>query len=248
MNYGSPNKNDEIILNPRARNKFKKEFVQKLSKFYNIPEDDISILEIKRGSVDYCFTLPYNIGLKDVDLKALFGKNYVDVTEKALFEGCKISEEFLDPKGNNFGDGYERRNFIRGGEKYDPPYEWHAYGLKVLDNYDNMNNDWLACDNNINEWAVAYHGVGGKRGNNKNRNAFENVALIAQNNLAQGKRQYYKDYDNIRSISKQEGYIKCKRGVYLTPIIKEAEKYADVETFDKKKFKLILMCRVNPKK
>ena len=62
-------------------------------------------MEIKRGSVDVCFTLPNRVNTIKEDLKALFGKKYIDVTEKALFEGCKISEEFLDPKGNNFGDG-----------------------------------------------------------------------------------------------------------------------------------------------
>jgi hypothetical protein len=246
LNYGSDIKNDDIIFNPRSRNKFNKEFKQKLSKFYKISENDILILDIKRGSVNACVTFPNDIKIKNEDLKYLFGKNYVDITEKALFEGCKISEEFLDPKGNNFGDGYEKKNFIRGGEIYDPPYEWHAYGLKVLNNYDNMNNDWLACNNNKNEWAVAYHGIGGKRG--KFGNAFKNALSIAQNNLAPGRRQLYENKDNIREISKDSGYLKCGRGVYLTPKIKEAEYWAEEEKFLEKRFKLIMMCRINPKK
>ena len=244
--YGSPIKNDNIILNPKERSKFQRDFIKNISKLYNLSEDNVKILEIKRGSVDVCFTLPNRVNTIKEDLKALFGKKYVDVTEKALFEGCKLSEEFLDPKGNNFGNGYEKSNFIRGGEKYDPPYEWHAYGLKVLNNYDNMNNDWLACNNNPNEWAVAYHGVGGKRG--KFGRVFKNVVSIVQNNLAPGKRQFYEKYDNIRQITKDQGYLKCGRGVYLTPIIKEAEYWAEEEKFSEKKFKLIMMCRINPKK
>ena len=43
------------------------------------------------------------------------------------------------------------------------------------------------------------------------------------------------------------GYLQCGRGVYSTPIIKEAEKWAEVETFLKKKFQLVMMCRINPK-
>ena len=246
LDYGSPIKNDNIILNPKERNKFQRDFVKNISKLYNLSEGNVTILDIKRGSVDVCFTLPNRVNTIKEDLKALFGKKYIDVTEKALFEGCKLSEEFLDPKGNNFGDGYEKSNFIRGGEKYYPPYEWHAYGLKVLNNYDNMNNDWLACNNNPNEWAVAYHGVGGKRG--KCGSVFKNVVSIVQNNLAPGERQFYEKYDNIRQITKDQGYIKCGRGVYLTPIIKEAEYWAEKEKFSKKKFKLIMMCRVNPKK
>lgn len=246
LDYGSPIKNDNIILNPKERNKFQRDFVNNISKLYNLSEGNVTILDIKRGSVDVCFTLPNRVNTIKEDLKALFGKKYIDVTEKALFEGCKLSEEFLDPKGNNFGDGYEKSNFIRGGEKYYPPYEWHAYGLKVLNNYDNMNNDWLACNNNPNEWAVAYHGVGGKRG--KCGSVFKNVVSIVQNNLAPGERQFYEKYDNIRQITKDQGYIKCGRGVYLTPIIEEAEYWAEKEKFSKKKFKLIMMCRVNPKK
>ena len=246
LDYGSPIKNDNIILNPKERSKFQRDFIKNISKLYNLSEDNVKILEIKRGSVDVCFTLPNRVNTIKEDLKVLFGKKYVDVTEKALFEGCKLSEEFLDPKGNNFGNGYEKSNFIRGGEKYDPPYEWHAYGLKVLNNYDNMNNDWLACNNNPNEWAVAYHGVGGKRG--KFGQVFKNVVSIVQNNLAPGKRQFYEKYDNIRQITKDQGYLKCGRGVYLTPIIKEAEYWAEEEKFSKKKFKLIMMCRINPKK
>ncbi len=43
-----------------------------------------------------------------------------------------------------------------------------------------MNNDWIACNNNKNEWDVAYHGVGGKSG--KCGNVFRNVVSIAHNN------------------------------------------------------------------
>ena len=247
LDYGSPNKNDAIVMKLKERNKFKKEFIYNLSQLFNISEDDITILDIKRGSVDVSFTMPEKNNI-DTSLKAYYGKKYVDITEKALFEGCKISEELLDPKGNNFGDGYEQYNFIRGGEQYDPPYEWHAYGLKVLNNYDNRNNDWLACNNNPNEWAVAYHGVGGKRG--KFGTVFENVVSIAKNNLSPGLRQKYEEKKNIRQITRNQGYLNCGRGVYLTPIIEEAEKWADEEYFMNKtfKFKLIMMCRINPKK
>ena len=179
-------------------------------------------------------------------LKTKYSKQFVHIKEKVLFEGCKISEELLDPKGNNFGYGYEQYNFIRGGEKYDPPYEWYGYGLKVLNNYDNMNNDWLACDNNPDEWAVAYHGVGGKNG--KFGTVFKNVKSIVKNNLIPGIRQMYEKEDNIRLWTIFQGYRKCGRGVYLTPIIEEAEKYAETEYFLGKAFKLIMMCRVNPKK
>ena len=186
-----------------------------------------------------------NIKITYYDLKKLFRKNFIEVTEQVLFEACKISEDLLDPKGNNYGPGYENYNFIRGGEHYYPPYSWHAYGLKVLNKYDNRNNDWLSCNNNPNEWAVAYHGVGGQRG--KCNNIFANVNSIAQTNLNPGERQLYKDYENIWYLIKNR-YHKCGVGVYLTPIVEAAQKFADVDEFKGKNFQLIMMCRVNPKK
>ena len=108
LDFGSPKINDSIVLNPIERNKFKNKFIHNLSKIYSISENDIAILDIKRGSVDVCFTLSENINNIDEGLKKIYKENYVDITEKVLFEGCKISEELLDPKGNNFGYGYER--------------------------------------------------------------------------------------------------------------------------------------------
>jgi len=44
---------------------------------------------------------------------------------------------------------------------YNPPtHNWIGYGLKVLGQYDNGNNDWIEMNGNPNEWAVAYHGTG----------------------------------------------------------------------------------------
>ena len=246
LDFGSQSENDKIIINPRYRNKFKKEFIKKVSEFYNLSEDEIVILDLKRGSVNVTFTTTNPIIFQNFDFKKIYDKQFVDITEQALFESCKLSEDLFDPKGNNFGDGYEQYNFIRGGEKYDPPYEWHAYGLKVLNNYDHGNNDWLGHDNNKNEWAVAYHGVGGAKGLRKN--IFKNAISISKKNLIPGIGQNYEDAPNIRNETKNKGYHKCKKGVYLTPIIDEAEYWAEEDKFKNKKFKIIIMCRVNPHK
>ena len=118
LNFGGSNTNDNIIFDPIEKNKLRKKFLYKLSQLYNISEDKIIILEIQRGNVGIiiCFTLPDNIYIKVEDFKGAFGEKYVDITQKALFEGCKISEELLDPRGNNYGNGYEQNNFKRGGK------------------------------------------------------------------------------------------------------------------------------------
>ena len=41
-----------------------------------------------------------------------------------------------------------------------PPQGWKGFGLKVKGKYDGGNDDWIACNGNSNEWAVAYHGTG----------------------------------------------------------------------------------------
>ena len=53
--------------------------------------------------------------------------------------------------------------FLLTGVEYFPPdNNWVGYGLRVWDQYDNKNNDWIGMDGNPNEWAVAYHGTSEK--------------------------------------------------------------------------------------
>ena len=55
---------------------------------------------------------------------------------------------------------------------------------------------------------------------------------------------------NYKSTNNKNDSILCKKGVYLTPNIEEAEKFANKVTLGnfKKKFQFIIMTRVNPKK
>ncbi|KAI3370585.1 hypothetical protein L3Q82_007154 [Scortum barcoo] len=52
--------------------------------------------------------------------------------------------------------------YSRGGEKYERPYGWYRFGLKVLHKYED--NAWLGPDNRSTasapgEWPVSYHGT-----------------------------------------------------------------------------------------
>ena len=64
---------------------------------------------------------------------------------KFLIEGCGISSNLLDMKGN-CSDNWEREskngptNYLK---QYIPPKGWTGIGLKVAYLYDNGNNDWL---------------------------------------------------------------------------------------------------------
>ena len=116
-----------------------------------------------------------------------------------------------------------------------------GFGLNVKDRYDNGNNDWLDYHNNKNEWYIAYHGTEG--------NAFKGILDPMGVGLRSGRRQNYKSSNNSNILNNnEENYKKCGEGVYLTPLIKEAESYSKGIEIKNKRYYLIFMCRVNPKK
>ena len=151
--------------NKYEQEKFHNKLRKKLSLEFNVPEDDIILTYRQKGS--------YNIQLifqskefNDLDLD-VFKKKYKDdndlcnlktINTSLIMDGCKLYKNMLDNKGNRVTGWAEGEK--RGGYDYFPPKDkWKGFGLKVTGKYDNGNDDWLACDGNKNEWAVAYHGV-----------------------------------------------------------------------------------------
>ncbi|KAI3370587.1 hypothetical protein L3Q82_007156 [Scortum barcoo] len=56
------------------------------------------------------------------------------------------ADEFFDPRFNHdFTRLNDTRTYSRGGEKYERPYGWYRFGLKVLGKYED--NTWLGPDN-----------------------------------------------------------------------------------------------------
>ena len=101
-----------------------------------------------------------------------------------------------------------------------------GYGLRVLDRYDNGNNDWIDYNNNPDEWAVAYHGMGiGINGD------------INNNNL-----KYKKSKDIYHEGQKVE------EGIYMTQDPSIIEQYCSDYELQGKKYKIAIMCRIMPKK
>ena len=122
---------------------------------------------------------------------------------------------------------------------YYPPQGWIGFGIKVLDKYDNGNNDWLAYNGNKNEWAVAYHGVGQ---NYSEEEVGKFVGLIARDTLKPGDRQAHDKYDNINR--KINGKKKVGNGAYCTPNPNTMDKYAGKCNG----YKMGVMLRVYPKR
>ena len=155
-------------------------------------------------------------------------------------EGVKLNLNMLDYRGNRTADGYESGK-KRGGYPYIPPFGWKAFGLKVLNLFDNGNNDWLEKNNNPNEWAVAYHGIGRL---SPEPEVITNI--IINGGFKPGSCQVLANYED-------DNHPGCKIGigVYCTPDINYTDKIINCVGKSKteingKKFKMVFMLRVKP--
>ena len=122
---------------------------------------------------------------------------------------------------------------MRGTEKYYPPYGWFGIGLNVLGKYDN--DEWL--DKNTNKWAIAYYSIGQNSSSNKIWEILNKI--IIKDSLDIGNNQF-----KCSSIDKRHPNKKVGFGVYLTPDIKIAEKFAGKIFICGKKYKIVLMAKV----
>ena len=149
--------------------------------------------------------------------------------------GCKLSRRQLDPLGNRFE--WPQKPEFRGGEPYYPPQGWVGIGLKVFNQYEN--DRWIDMQNQEGEWVVAYHGLG--RGMESNR-LNKVMGDIYRMGFIPGGNQRHKDCDDFYHSGKKVG-----EGVYVTPYINIAEEYAGYAIINGKRYKIVIMVRINPK-
>ena len=162
-------RNNELLKNKNEQEEFNNKLKKKLSLEYNIPESKIIITNPQKGSysVQVIFATD-NFNDKKVDINTFKNncndkefqelKNLKTIHTSLIMDGCKLTPNMLDSRGNRESGWGENQK--RGGFEYIPPKGWKGFGLKVLGNYDDGNDDWLAYDGNPNEWAIAYHGIG----------------------------------------------------------------------------------------
>ncbi|EGC33846.1 hypothetical protein DICPUDRAFT_36089 [Dictyostelium purpureum] len=132
-----------------------------------------------------------------------------------------IDDKFLSPKFNHdFTNIVDNGIFIRGGEIYKRPCGWMRFAINVEGIFSSEGSEWLSFDNSPGEWPVSYHGTG--------RSESGSIA--------------------------EDGYnlSKCKRfafgvGIYSTPLIECAEKYAKSFINGGYKYIVVFQNRVNPK-
>ncbi|CAF2736742.1 unnamed protein product [Rotaria sp. Silwood2] len=126
----------------------------------------------------------------------------------------------LDPRHNFDFTNIKDVNekFWRGGEEYIRPCGFRRYALNVSDKYENLL--WIGCESGIDEWPVSYHGTG----------KFENKTMAQSGYPLTQEKQY--SFTN---------------GVYSTPDINLAEKYAKKFTHNNEQYIVVFQNRVNPK-
>ena len=242
-------RNNELLTNKEEQKKFNDKLKKKLSEEYKIPEDKILVTYPQKGSYevqvifeDASFCEKDDFDLNKFKEKCKDNDTYKELCElkkvhkSLIMEGCKLSQNMLDNRGNResgWGEGEKR-----GGHDYNPPKGWKGYGLNVYDKYDGGKNDWLDYDNNPNEWAIAYHGVG-----RASSNPEKIAGLIAKTGFKAGANQVYEDDDDLFHPGKKVG-----KGVYCSPYPSIMDEYAGTSNINGKSYKVGFMIRVKPDK
>ena len=238
-------KNEKILNDEKEKKIFHDKLRKKLSKELGINEEEIIITFPRSGC--YQVTVIFQskeFELNEIDLLNKFQKEKDELSklkkiEKAIIlDGCILTPEMLDYRGNNKDGGWADKGGKRGNEEYFPPYGWTGYGLKVLGKYEN--DIWLGMNNKVGEWCVAYHGVA--RGQSS-QNVSKITGNITKTNFKPSIWGKCTDLDDIRHPGK-----KCGLGVYCSPDIDYAEGYAGITEFNGEHYKCVLMLRINPAK
>ena len=245
-------RNNELLNNKLEQEKFHKKLRKSLSKEYNIPEEEIIITNPQKGSYNIQVIFMSEEFNKIIDISKFQQKcqnsndsdelKYLkEVHQTLIMEGCKLNRNMLDSKGNRISGWAIGEK--RGGKDYIPPEGWMGFGLKVVGKYDNGNDDWLACNGNNNEWAVAYHGVRTII-TPKLEDAVKNISI---NGFQTGKNHKYKN-----SVNSNDPGNKIGIGIYCSPNPKVLEFYANQSTSETtingKHFMMGFMMRVKPDK
>ena len=236
---------DELLFNSQKYEEFKDTLRSKISEDYNVPKEKIIIAFPQKGSF-HVQVIFQSDEFNDLDLEEFKLKFQKDTKYKELSKlksvqsglimgGCRLSKLQLDPKGNRFY-GWPIGE-TRGGEPYEAPEGWIGIGLNVFDKF--WDDRWLDMKNLPGEWVVAYHGVGSGLSADEVKGI---PGAIIGMGFKAGRRQAHKDCDDQFHPGQKVG-----EGVYCTPSIKVAEAYAGVCIIGEKKYKTVIMSRVNPK-
>jgi hypothetical protein len=213
MNYGYSNNNNmmnimlqQIINNCKRLIEIKKQNIQNNERIIDLNDsEDEEIITPEENEIKDALANIINepniqnINTNNTNNNANLNKN--DVEPLFIETVMQLDPNILNGLGNNI-EGKWGNNEKRGERPYYPPYGWSAYGINVLNKYDNKNNDWLSCDGRPGEWCVAYHGA--CRGMNSEE-VKRIIKLILVQNLKPGSGQARQNDNDLNHPDKKLG-------------------------------------------
>ena len=149
------NKEEQIKFNNKLKEKIalKNKISENLIKIFVIPSKDYYKIQLfinskKKINIDDLSLILKN----EEDFREM--NNLKKIDTNFLLEGCILSKNMLDTKGNkkNSFSTEEQRGWL---EFIPPEKSWKEYNLNVYNKFDGGNNDWTNYNGN-NEWAKAY--------------------------------------------------------------------------------------------
>ena len=228
----NPNRIKQLNNDKIEKNKFHSFLKNFFSNNFGVNKEDLIVTNFEKTkdlySIILLFKSDFKLSKTKEEIMALFGKQknpelktLTDFKEECIFESIRLNKLMLDKRGNNKDNSFWGYYETRGGENYNPPVGWWRYGLKVVDEYDDGNNDWLSYDNRPGEWCISYSGL------SINKNGIE------------------KQYQNEKD-TKHDGNVGL--GVVTSPKPELMEINIEMININGTNYKMGLMLRVNPSK
>ena len=225
--------------------KFNQKILEAISNAINVDIKNISIVSNNKRSFinhfiktkNYENTSPKRIRLKYPNLKLLY--EYKLLIDCFFRIKCDIPKELFDFK-YNFIISNSSLNNRRGTEIYYPPYGWLGIGLNVNNKYDKMDNSWLNINDSTSNWAIGYYFF-------KNLNSDEiiyQLKKIIKNNDLYLNENFQIKINYLNKRRNDEKIQRIGKGYYLCPDINKAENNTEYISFNKKKYKILLMAKV----
>ena len=233
----------EILKNKSLQLKFLENYKNKISNILKIDINRIILKDVRFGCTQTTFSIVDQSNQEDGRIHRLKGGEIVEIEKRVMVDEQILSLDILDPKGDRAkGWGINEK---RGGEKYIPPLDgWVGIGLKVRDKYEN--NKWLGYKNKEGEYSIAYYGLCNYL-NDKDNMINDLNEFVSDIRGAISERSFQNEEDK-RSGFLWFGKERCGGGVCLFQDPKLAECCAGIINIFGIEYKILLMCRVNPKK
>ena len=226
----NPNRIQQLNNDKNEKNKLHLYLKNFFSKSFEANKEDLIVTNYEKAkdlySIILLFKSDFKLSKSKEEIMTLFSgqkhpelRSLTEFKEVCIFESIRLNLLMLDRKGNNKNNNYWGYDETRGGEDYNPPVGWWRYGLKVVNEYDDGNNDWLSYDNRPGEWCISYSGL------SINKNGVE------------------KQYQNEKD-TKHNGNVGI--GVFTSPKPEIMEANTEMININGVNYKMGLMLRVNP--